>query len=177
MRYFAHYSGTTTLLNAFEEQRETLLRLAARKLGNAEEARDVVQDAYVRISGVSSGQVIDDHGAFLRTVVLNLVRDHLRRQNRSAPLINAGDAEDALRYAAADQPSAETIIYQRQRMAAFETALKSLPRRSREVFILRKLHGMSHDEIANQTGLSKAAIEKHLYRALLACRDLMKGYG
>jgi RNA polymerase sigma-70 factor (ECF subfamily) len=41
---------------------------------------------------------------------------------------------------------------------------------------LRKLHGNTHDQIAARTGLSKAAIEKHLYRAMMACRDLMKDY-
>ncbi|WP_278006878.1 RNA polymerase sigma factor [Thalassospira aquimaris] len=161
------------MLRAFEQERENLLRLAARRLGDLEEARDIVQDAFIRAAGASD-QSIDDRPAYLRTIVINLVRDRMRRRNSAGVMVDLQQESDPLEWTAADTPSVEQVIYHRQRLEAFEKALRTLTPRSREVFILRKLHGKSHDEIASVTGLSQSAIEKHLYRALSACRDILE---
>ncbi|HBN50504.1 MULTISPECIES: RNA polymerase sigma factor [Thalassospira] len=176
MNFFAPHHITANLVRAFEKERASLLRLAMRKLGNPDEAKDIVQDAFVRIAGAKDRQEpISDPPAFLRTVVLNLIRDHQRRRN-AGHIVELKSGLDPLEWTAEDRPLADNVIYHRQRLQAFEQALSSLPTRSREVFILRKLHGKTHDEIAAATGLSKAAIEKHLYRAMTTCRDLMKHY-
>ncbi|KEO57015.1 hypothetical protein SMB34_17810 [Thalassospira permensis NBRC 106175] len=176
MNFFAPHHITANLVRAFEKERASLLRLAMRKLGNPEEAKDIVQDAFVRIAGAKDRQEpISDPPAFLRTVVLNLIRDHQRRRN-AGHIVELKSGLDPLEWTAEDRPLADNVIYHRQRLQAFEQAISSLPTRSREVFILRKLHGKTHDEIAAATGLSKAAIEKHLYRAMTTCRDLMKHY-
>lgn len=176
MTFFASHQISANLVRTFEKERASLLRLAMRKLGNPDEAKDIVQDAFVRIAGVKDREEpISDPPAFLRTVVLNLIRDRQRRRKTGQIVELKGDC-DPLEWTAEDSPSAENVIYHRQRLRAFEQAVKSLPTRSREIFILRKLHGKTHDEIASTTGLSKAAIEKHLYRAMTTCRDLMKHY-
>ncbi len=164
-----------SLLADFEQERESLLRLAARKIGDVEEAHDIVQDAFVRVAGASV-QSVEDGPAYLRTIVINLVRDRMRRRKVAGHVVDSQQETNPIEWAASDTPSPEQIIYHRQRLGAFEQALKSLSPRSREVFILRKLHGKSHDEIASVTGLSQSAIEKHLYRALTACRDILKNF-
>ncbi|WP_417804753.1 RNA polymerase sigma factor [Thalassospira lucentensis] len=166
---------SNSLLDAFEQEREKLLRLATRRLGDFEEARDIVQDAFVRAAGTTDTG-IEDRPAYLRTIVINLVRDRMRRRNAESPVVTFSSDTDPLEWTAEDAPDAEQVVYHRQRMVAFEAALNKLSPRSREVFILRKLHGKSHEEIAKVTGLSQAAIEKHLYRSLCACRDLMKKF-
>ncbi|MCH2276127.1 MULTISPECIES: RNA polymerase sigma factor [Thalassospira] len=176
MTFFASRQISVNLVRAFEKERASLLRLAIRKLGNPDEAKDIVQDAFVRIAGIKDREEpINDPPAFLRTVVLNLIRDHQRRRN-AGHIVELKSGHDPLEWAAEDRPPADSVIYHRQRLQAFEQAIASLPTRSREVFILRKLHGKTHDEISAVTGLSKAAIEKHLYRAMTTCRDLMKHY-
>lgn len=166
---------SANLRRVFEKEHDALLRLAGRKLGNSEEAKDIVQEAFVRVATVRD-QSIADPPAFLRTIVINLVRDHQRRRRTGDAELDLHAGQDPVEWVREHSPSAEHVIYQRQRLQAFEQAVKSLPARSREVFILRKLHGNTHDQIAARTGLSKAAIEKHLYRAMMACRDLMKDY-
>ncbi|MBX2833326.1 MAG: RNA polymerase sigma factor [Rhodospirillales bacterium] len=162
-----------SLLSAFEQERDNLLRLAVRRLGDFEEARDIVQDAFVRAASASN-QPIDDRAAYLRTIVINLVRDRMRRRRAAGAVIEMPQDSDPLEWTAEDAPSVEQVIYHRQRLQAFENALRTLKPRSRQVFILRKLHGKSHDEIAAVTGLSQSAIEKHLYRALTACRAILE---
>ena len=47
-----------------------------------------------------------------------------------------------------------------------ESAVRSLPPKCRRVLVLRKLHQLSYEEIAAQTGLSERAIEKHIMRGM-----------
>jgi RNA polymerase sigma-70 factor (ECF subfamily) len=54
------------------------------------------------------------------------------------------------------------------------TALTALPVRCREVFILCKLEGYKHTEVAEQMGISVSTVEKHMVKALKLCRSAIK---
>ena len=55
-----------------------------------------------------------------------------------------------------------------------QRALSELPAACRECFLLRKLDGLSHLEIADRLEISRSMVEKHMVRALLHCRSLMR---
>jgi RNA polymerase sigma factor (sigma-70 family) len=52
-------------------------------------------------------------------------------------------------------------------------AIDALPSRCREAFVLNRIHGLSHEEVARQMGISRSAVEKHVMRGLHACRAIM----
>lgn len=50
--------------------------------------------------------------------------------------------------------------------------IEGLPNRCQQVFILSRLHGLSNGAIADQLGISRNMVEKHIIRALLECRKM-----
>ena len=50
-------------------------------------------------------------------------------------------------------------------------ALRGLPERTRHIFLLNRIHGKSYSEIASLLDISSSAVEKHMMRALQACKS------
>lgn len=55
-----------------------------------------------------------------------------------------------------------------------EAALRALPERTRQIFLLNRIHGRKYAEIAKAMGLSQSAVEKHMMRALEACKASLR---
>ena len=66
----------------------------------------------------------------------------------------------------ADDPSAEQVVYARQRLSLTAQAIAELPPRTRRAFELHKLQGMTQEETAQVLGVSRKTIEKQISTAL-----------
>src|SRR6202044_3727761 len=104
-------------------------RMLAARLGNGDEAQDVMQDLYVRLLRVESPADIANPVAYVFTIALNLARDRRRERSRA----RVRDAQWigtrhqlAGREPIHDQPSAETAYGASQRLAAVKRALEEL---------------------------------------------------
>jgi RNA polymerase sigma-70 factor (ECF subfamily) len=136
------------------------------KLGNRQVAEDVVHDAYVRVLERSSETPIEQPRAFLYRTALNLVIDgHRRNALRQVESLEVLDSEE--RYFA---PSPQSSMDHGQRLDMLQRALAELPPLCRESFLLRKLEGLSHPEIAERLGISRSLVEKHIVNAMKHCR-------
>ncbi len=69
--------------------------------------------------------------------------------------------------------SPEERLETKQAFTALDEALQSLSPRCREMFILRRVHGLSNAEIARQHGISVNTVEKHIARALRHCQSYL----
>src|SRR6185436_8988133 len=94
------------LAERFEQQRPRLRAVAYRMLGSASEAEDAVQEAWLRLSGASSGE-IDDLGAWLTTVVARVALDTLRSRKRRVEL---DAAEPVLEDPLGTNPEHEAVL-------------------------------------------------------------------
>ena len=149
--------------------RELVCFLNAR-LGNRQVAEDVVHDAYVRVLGRASEVPIEQPRAFLYRTALNLVIDgHRRNALRQSEPLEVLDSEE--RFAPC---SPHTSHDQRQRLEMLERALAELPAACRDSFLLRKLEGLSHLQIAARLGISRSLVEKHIVNAMKHCRVRMR---
>ncbi|WP_460111345.1 sigma-70 family RNA polymerase sigma factor [Pseudomonas sp. S3_H04] len=149
--------------------RELVCFLNAR-LGNRQVAEDVVHEAYVRVLERSSDTPIEQPRAFLYRTALNLViDDHRRNALRQAEPLDVLDSEE--RYFT---PSPHGTLDHGQRLAMLQRALAELSPLCRESFLLRKIEGLSHNEIAESLGISKALVEKHIVNAMKHCRVRIK---
>jgi RNA polymerase sigma-70 factor (ECF subfamily) len=140
------------------------------KLGNRQVAEDVVHDAYVRVLERSSDTPIDQPRAFLYRTALNLVIDgHRRNALRQTEPLEVLDSEE--RFAAC---SPHTTHDHGQRLEMLERALAELPQACRDSFLLRKLEGLTHLQIAERLNISRALVEKHIVNAMKHCRVRMR---
>ena len=140
------------------------------KLGNRQVAEDVVHDAYLRVLERSSDTPIKQPRAFLYRTALNLViDDHRRNALRQVESLEVLDSEE--RFAPC---SPHTSHDQGQRLEMLERALDELPAACRDSFLLRKLEGLSHVQIAERLSISRSLVEKHIVNAMKHCRVRMR---
>lgn len=149
--------------------RELVCFLNAR-LGNRQAAEDVVHDTYLRVLERSSETPIEQPRAFLYRTALNLVIDGQRRDGvRQAESLEHLDPEG--RHLSAPQVGSPDHEH---RLVLMQRALAELPARCRECFLLRKLEGLSHPEIAERLGISRSLVEKHIVSAMKHCRQRVR---
>jgi RNA polymerase sigma-70 factor (sigma-E family) len=131
-------------------------------------AEDLVQEAFIRLSR-SAHRIRDPEraAAYLRSIVINLARDHNRRG-----LVSLRHQPPAT----TDEPSAEETAAARESRLEVVAALRDLPRRQRDCVALRYYLELSVEEIATTLGLSRNSVKTHLQRGLrsLAQRLEMK---
>ena len=145
--------------------RELVSFLSAR-LGNAQAAEDVVHDAYVRVLERTAAEPIEQPRAFLYRTALNLVIDgHRRNTLRQIEPLDVLDTEECF-----FSPSPQVLMDHGQRLEMLQRALAELPAACRDSFLLRKLEGLSHLEIAERLGVSRSVVEKNIVNAMKHCR-------
>lgn len=139
-----------------------LLALAARILGDAEEARDVAQESFLRIwkqaANWRSGEARFD--TWLHRVALNLCHDRLRRR-RERPLTDDEEPVEVPDSTPAPDEQLEATVRSKQIAAA----LAALPERQREAIVLQYYQELSNIEAAALMNISVEALESLLSRA------------
>ncbi len=145
--------------------RELVCFLNAR-LGNRHVAEDVVHDAYLRVLERTSQTPIEQPRAFLYRTALNLViDDHRRNALRQAEPLEVLDSDEGI-----FSPSPQACVDQGQRLEQLQRALGELTPLCRDSFMLRKIEGLSHPQIAERLGISRSLVEKHIVNAMKHCR-------
>lgn len=150
------------------------LRLAYHYLGDAADADEVVQDAFVKAFH-HIGQ-FDPSRPFLQwflRIVVNtaLDRTRTRRRHVDGRAWAHEDAEsNAIDAVASDEADAERQLLAAERWAAVRSTVDALPDRQRLVFTLSQIDGQSPSDIAHTTGMSAATVRVHLFRALRRVR-------
>ncbi len=128
-----------------------------RAAGNAEIARDLTQEVFVRVSRALPSVPEDEQKAWLFRVARNLVLD-LHRHGRR-------------------HPETPVLLVEPSRTASQDTelavnqALATLPELDRDVFLMRELGGLGYAEIAAACDLTADAVRSRIHRARLALRE------
>jgi RNA polymerase sigma factor (sigma-70 family) len=161
--------GRLSLIGLYLERRADLVRFFAIRLRSAAAAEDLVQDIYVRLSGLEPPGEIQNPMAYLYRLGSNLMLDRLRGERRTANRDGAWLDSQTTRIGVHEisaEPSAEATVAARQRLALLTEALKELSPQTQRVFRMHKFEGLSHPEVAAAIGISRSAVEKHMMAAL-----------
>ena len=152
---------------AYRSFHRELYRLAYRRLGDHFASEDVVQDCFLRLTQYRPGSIANMR-AMLRRIVNNLIVDQarFRRHRAEEALVQDFDVPG-------DDPSHEQVLLHRERMEQVSQILDRMPPQRREVFIMRRLHGMSAKEVGAELKISPAAVDAHVARAVLALHKEM----
>lgn len=144
-----------------------LHRFIQRYVGDADEARDLVQETYVAawlaIRRYDPARPFD---TWLRAIAVNKCRDWGRKRTvrRIVRGVMGLDAPEAM--AVGDEaPDAEGRVDDRRRVAALNRALADLPDTLKAPLLLATLEGRSHAEIAQVLGVTPKAVETRIARA------------
>ncbi len=153
--------------NALLRVRAALMRRGRTK----HEADDLVQEAWIRLADYERDHEVRQPEAFLMRTALNLSIDVHRA------LISHGEellAEDVVLIDLA--PTAETVLLAKERMGRLSSCLSRLSPKTRDIFLLHRLDGLTYQEIARQYGLQVSTVEKHIARATQQLSAWMEGW-
>jgi len=155
----------------FERYYPALLGFLFTELKDPDTARDIAQETYARVLLFARGQgAIREPRALLYRTARNLMVDHHRRGRVHG--LRQLEACDALPGADCDQP--DNRLADQQEVARLLAAVETLPPRCREAFVLHKFDGLPQAEVARRMGITVNMVEKHIIRALLACRRISR---
>ena len=76
-----------------------------------------------------------------------------------------------------DRPSAEDEVIARQELAILIDAVRDLPPRRRQIFVLYRGHGLTMREIAERLGISQKTVQKQVSRAMIHCEARIRTAG
>ncbi len=153
------------LERTFAEQQAPLTRYATRLLGDADRARDVVQDTFVKLMGQPAASV-DGHAVeWLFTVCRNRAMDVLRKENRMRRFED-GEVERVT----AAEPRPGRALEHEETHAAMLRLIGRLPTNQQEVVRLKFQNGFSYKEISRITTLSVSHVGVLIHTAVTRMR-------
>jgi RNA polymerase sigma-70 factor (sigma-E family) len=167
--FTAEPEPVSTIAALFRDHHGELVRLALLLVGDLPTAEDVVQDVYANLHVRWRRAAADAPLPYVRAAVLNGCRSVLRRQVIAR---RVGTAYHAQRQGEALASAESQVILSEDRRQVL-AALARLPRRRREVLVLRYYLGLSEAEIGAVLAISPGTVKSTAARALAAlARDL-----
>ena len=156
-------------LQVFLSQRSQMEALVSRRVGCRATAADLVQDLFLRFWRRPLVQV-EELSTYLLRCAGNIAIDHLRSEGARVRVSEGWLPEQQ------DNQGSEphAALEAGNDLRHVEAALRSLPQRTRQIFLLNRIHGRKYAEIAKVMGLSQSAVEKHMMRALEACKASLR---
>lgn len=152
-----------TLTRLFEGERRNLISRVRRIVSNDAVAEELVQETFLRLLD----RPLAEHSApLLHRTARNLALDYLRskkvRDRRPESLREAGEGS---------LPPTDHVVEMADEWQQLVEVLEQLPERTRQIFLLNRVDGETYAAIAGMLGISSSAVEKHMMRAMKACRD------
>lgn len=132
----------------------------------AEDADELVHDAFIKVEHYERAHTAHSKEALLIKSAVNLSIDRARRRQR-APFV----AVDDVSLVRDEQPDPSQIVEQQARLRHAAKGFAQLPERTQRILLMRRLDNLSFADIAKAEGMTTAAVEKQVARATL---QLMK---
>ncbi|MGH9136046.1 MAG: SigE family RNA polymerase sigma factor [Acidimicrobiales bacterium] len=153
-------AGHVELASLYRQHYRSLVRLASLLVDDVAVCEELAQDAFVRFATRRRAlQQPERADAYLRSIVLNGARSHLRRRDPRTklrlvrPELGERDAPDAV---AGRHDDSQAVLL----------ALRTLPDRQRDVLVLRYWMELSEAEIAATLGIGAGTVKTHARRGL-----------
>lgn len=155
-------AASTDLAARSRTLRGALTRYFQRRLPDLNEVDDLVQEVFLRIVRRGRSEDLDRFEGYVFETAASVIKDRFRRRRTRASASHVSFEPDL--HGQTDVSPEQTILA-REALRSTTRAILALPERTRTIFILRRLEGLSHPEIARRLGLSLSAVEKHVQKA------------
>ncbi len=151
------------VVGLFMSEGRSLTRLARLFVDDRDAAEDIVQEAFLRLARHADRiETIDRAPAYLRSIVLNLARDHNRRG-----LVSLRHHAPSGREVDVAVDASDRLVQSEEHRRVLD-AVRRLPMRQRDCVTLRYFEELSIEQIALTLGLSVNSVKTHLQRAKVA---------
>lgn len=153
----------TALERIYKKFQQSVYSYCARMMGNKSEAKDAVQEVFLRVIDYRTSAPVSHFPAWLfritRTVCLNLIRkkkDYLEYNDEVCSITSYSKEQDF---------SLKEVL---------ENALLQLPPSLREIVILREYEGYSYQEISVLLDIDLSLVKVRIHRARLSLRKILE---
>ncbi len=158
-------------LEAFQNRvlpsKNKLFRFALKFLGNEEEAKDVVQEVFIRVwNGREQMNEVQNWEAWCMRITKNLSLDRIRSMTRR----QTQSLEDGFNVRELSlTPHESTELH--ESMQSINSMIAALPEKQRQIIHLRDIEGYSYNEICEILELDMNQVKVNLFRARAAVRE------
>ena len=168
----AHLHGRTGAFeDLYDRYRDRLVHFVARKTGDGDQAQDLVQEAFIRVTRhLHRFDTSKKFSTWVYTIASNLSNNELRNRSRS-PLVlfqrltNGWDGDHRPIQFEDFRMRPDDLYRKRFLKQLVEETVQKLPEHHRLVFRLRELEGKSYEEISEITGVNLGTVKSRLHRA------------
>jgi RNA polymerase sigma-70 factor, ECF subfamily len=165
----------------FKEQEELaysfapkMYRLAYGRLGNREDAEDIVQEAYLKaFKSIAKFRPGTNMDSWLTTIVLNTIRDHIRRVTKEGDVLALDmivSETECLPERLICRKTPDALLEETEISSELSSALRDLPPYFLLPLLLKDLHEFSYKEIASSLDIPIGTVMSRLARA----RDFLR---
>lgn len=174
-------NGNTAVFDTlFTRYQKRTYRLVQRFVPNHEDALDITQDAFIRAyQGLSNFKSQCQFYSWLYRITVNLCIDFLRKKSRSEVMVY--ESEDSDEVPMANFPDLRSVspakaAENKELRSQIRKAIRQLPPKQRQIFILRHWDGLSLKDIATVVGRSDGTVKAHLFHAHRNLRKHLQPY-
>jgi RNA polymerase sigma-70 factor (ECF subfamily) len=166
-------SDPGTVASVFAAYAEGLHSFLKRRVGSPEDAEDIFQTIFERLSRVKRPDLIQKPHEYLFGIAFHVVREFWIKSKRDADVVAIDspaveEADSSLAHAHADEIGDRLNLHQQ-----LERALAQLPQAHRQVVLCCKRDGMTYEEASRATGISPDMVHKILIQAKAKLTALM----
>ncbi len=162
--YLAKMTARPSVEEIFERRYEDLVRFVRYRIRDPDEARDLAQEAFLRLLRQDRAELIKRPESYLFRIAANLAYEHRLRLDRRGT--ETGHAEGVADRSGSPEPRAGD----QEHLRRIDDAFNRLPPLPRAALLLQRRDGLSYAEIAARLGTTRHMVKKHLSRAMAACR-------
>jgi RNA polymerase sigma-70 factor (ECF subfamily) len=157
-----------------ESLAEELLRFLTGRTKCPEVAADLTQETFLRFHHFIQTTPPNNARAVAYRIAINLANDYQRKvkvrdgYNANTDLKALEDIQPS------EIPGPEQIVMAQQQLQCLQNALNELTEECRTAFLLHSIHGLTYPEIADQLGISRSLVGRHLVKALTHSKQRLK---
>src|SRR5262245_29222341 len=152
-------AASATLEGLSRRYHAVLLRYFARRVFDHQDAQDLAQEVFAKLSRHPALENVVSGEAYLFTTAANVAYDFFRSRKVRADHPADGFYETVQR---SDDASPERLLGSLQELTCIVAALNEMPERMRNIFILARLENLPRSEIARRLGISKSSVEQQI---------------
>jgi RNA polymerase sigma-70 factor (ECF subfamily) len=153
----------------FEEHNRALISFLTLRLHSSQDAKEVAQEAYVRLLELDRTGAVSFMRAYLFRIAANLAVDRIRRQ-----IVRRHAVEEDQHFVdEVDEASApERRFIAREELDEVEQRLKALPPKCQRAFVMHAMLERPVKEIAREMQLTERMVRHYIVRGYAVCRDV-----